>query len=104
LNKGIAEVQKQLICKDIGITSSTLVKPMIIPEGIASIAQMKSMKLNDSQITSIKENTAIVDNSRNINQLVAAYNKKDQAIEKTGSFTPGKSSSIKINREVDMEL
>ena len=104
LNKGIAEIQKQLISKDIGTTSITPVKPIKIPEKIASMAQMKSMKLNDFQITSIQENTAIVDNSRNINQLVAAYNRRDQAIEKTGAFTPGKSPSIKINREVDMEL
>ncbi|HCJ1109598.1 TPA: conjugative transfer relaxase/helicase TraI [Legionella pneumophila] len=104
LNKGIAELQKQLVNKDIGSTLSTPIKPITIPERIANIAQLKSMKLNDSQITAIRENTAIVDNSRNINQLVAAYNRSNQAIEKTSSFTAGKVQSIKINREVDMEL
>jgi conjugative transfer relaxase protein TraI len=89
LSKGIGEIQKQLLGKDIGTTSQTLVKPISIPENIANIAQMKSMKLNESQITSIQENTATINNNRNINQLVAAYNQRDQAIEKSSSFTRG---------------
>jgi len=104
LNKGIAEIQKQLMKRDIGVISSIVNKPMESPKAITDFAQIKSMKLSTSQIISIRDTAATIDNKRDLNQLVAAYNKSQQAQEKSGSFTNEKSPPIKIRREVEMDL
>jgi hypothetical protein len=44
---------------------------------------MKSMKLKDSQIMSISRyNVTAMDNNRGLNQLVVAFNKSQQSLEK----------------------
>lgn len=101
---GIAEIQKQLTKMDIGTASSVIRKPMGITERIVDMMQIKSMKLNDSQITSIRDNSSKMSNSRSVSQLVSEFNKTQVSIEKQASYTPVKSASLGLTREVDMEL
>lgn len=103
LSKGIAEIQKQLMRKDIGAISSIVDKPIELPKTIADFVQIKSMKLSGSQIISIRDNAATIDNKRDLNQLVAAYNKSQQALEKSGSFTPEKTLPTKTRSEIEMD-
>lgn len=103
LSQGIAEIQTQLMKKDMAIIPFPLAKSFDIPKKIADIAYMKAMKLTDSQIGAICGNAITVDNSRNLNQLVATYHKHYQdTINK--SFVADKSALIKIHREKELEL
>ncbi|WP_392536747.1 conjugative transfer relaxase/helicase TraI [Legionella sp. 227] len=104
LNKGISEIQKQLMQKNTGTITLKVDKLIELPKPIADFAQKKSMKLSESEIISIRDHAAIIDNKRDLNQMVAAYNKSQQSIAKSGSFTPEKTLPIKIRREVEMEL
>ncbi|HBD7398683.1 TPA: conjugative transfer relaxase/helicase TraI [Legionella pneumophila] len=103
LKKGITEIQRQLIQKDIGVSSSKVERPVELPKTIADWVQMKSMNLSDKQIISVRENAANIDQKRNLTQLVVDYNKSRQAIEKSSSFIAEK-TTIKIRNEIEMEL
>ncbi|MGM9451934.1 conjugative transfer relaxase/helicase TraI [Legionella bozemanae] len=104
LNSGIPEIQKQLMQKDIRTISSKIDKPIELPKTIVDFVQMNSMKLSESQIMSAKDNMVTTDNRKNLNQLVAAYNKNQQEIGQSGSFTSEKTLPIKIRNEIEMEL
>lgn len=86
--------------KDIGDISLTV----DIPKTIADFAQMKSMRLSKIQIISLRDNVATIDNKRDLNPQIAAYNKSQQVLEKSGSFTQEKSPPIKVRHEVEIDL
>lgn len=99
--KGIAEIQKQLMHKDIGDTSLLNVKPMAIPKPIINVVQMKSMRLNDAQITAIQNNSFRI-NNRSIENMIADFKVNQQP--HFGGQSSIKSLTITVKREVDIEL
>jgi hypothetical protein len=54
--KGLAEVQKQLIKNDLGASPSNPEKPLAFSGKIKNWLQIKSLKLDEHQITNIQNN------------------------------------------------
>jgi hypothetical protein len=102
--KGILDIQKQLIHKDIEKASLSYGKPIEIPKFIIDMVQMKSMKLPNTQIKA-SHNKSFNINNQGVDTLAADFKTNQQPQpSKEFSLLSAKSPTINIRRDVDIEL
>lgn len=96
LNKGIAEIQKQLLKNDVNLIPINNTKLLHLSAETKTFAQMKALKLSDSQMNSSAE----IDSSKRMNtQILMAKNP-----EFNHSINQEKLPSLNVKKDVEIDL
>jgi conjugative relaxase-like TrwC/TraI family protein len=103
LSKGVLDIQRQLLGH--GVTSLKIerVNSILITPNIVNKATIKFNGLDAIKIKDIRDLSSS-HTDKNLNNLVADYNKNNLQIHKVQSFSIEKTAPIKINRELEIEL
>jgi conjugative transfer relaxase protein TraI len=104
IHKGVAEIQRQLFGYDAKPLKHRLENTVSIPASITSNVLNKSTKFDDIKIQSIRDVSATLNKDRQLNQLLADYNKNNQQVDRIKSFAVEKAAIIKPTREMELEL
>jgi len=103
LKQGVAEIQKQLLRNTINNISNKAIG-QVMPELLTRVDFNKSAKLDGIDTQSLRDVSMLLDKDKNLNQLVAAYNKTTQLNDSKNALSVDRASAIKIDREVDIDL
>jgi len=103
LNKGIPEIHRQLFGNDTTDSNRVIEKPHDSSSLISYLDFGKLSKFEDIKIQSVRDSSITMNKGQQLNKLVESYN-KNNTIERSHSFSVGKTAEVKINREVEMEL
>lgn len=100
LSKGIAEVQKQLLKNDVNLIPNNTTKPLYLSMETKTFAHIKSLKLSDSQMNSIKSISAEIDSSKRMDtQIFIPKNPEFNHSIKQEKMLP-----LNVKREIEIDL